>query len=161
MATLLCFPPRQCVCHPGGGGVHGAGALSELHPGHTGVCLRQVPAQESPHPVRRHRNSSRLCGPPSQSACKHRGSEQIYLFIFCFFKLKIHFKLWMCCCAELLNSHLKWLNKDYWCIQAIAFECFFHCTKLQLTRGFCLVLNPSSTTWLSFFNMCFSYGGWL
>lgn len=67
----------------------------------------------------------------------------------CFFKLKIHFRLWMCCCAELLDSHLKWLNKDYWCIQAIAFECFFHCTKLQLTRGFCLVLNPTSTTWLS------------
>lgn len=60
----------QCVCHPGGGGVHRAGALPKLYPGHAGVCLWEVPAQESPHSLRCYRNSGRLSGSPPQSACK-------------------------------------------------------------------------------------------
>lgn len=85
LASWLCFAlPTQCVCHPGGGGVHGAGSPPERHPGHAGVCLWEVPAQESPHLVRRHRNPSGLCGPPSQSSCKW--TEQIcWVFFFFFF----------------------------------------------------------------------------
>lgn len=41
----------QCVCHPGGGGVHRAGSLPELHPGHAGFCFWEVPAQEPAHPL--------------------------------------------------------------------------------------------------------------
>lgn len=48
--------------------MHRAGALPELHPGHAGLCLWEVPAQESPHPVRCHRNTGGFSGSPSQSA---------------------------------------------------------------------------------------------
>lgn len=60
----------QCICNLGGRGMHRAGAISELHSGHSGLCFREVPAQESAHPVWCHRNSGRFSGSPSQSACE-------------------------------------------------------------------------------------------
>lgn len=58
--------PIQCLCHFGGGGLHRAGALSGIHPGHSGVCFQQIPAQKSSHSLRCHRNTCRLSGAPSQ-----------------------------------------------------------------------------------------------
>lgn len=63
-----CFSQR--VCDLGGRGVHGAGPLPELYPRHACVCVWKISTQESPHPLRRNRDSGRLSGPSPQSICK-------------------------------------------------------------------------------------------
>ena len=54
--------------------MHRAGSLPGLHPGHAGVRLQQVPAQEPAHPLRRHRNPGRLGGTPPQQAGRPGGT---------------------------------------------------------------------------------------
>ncbi|XP_075594282.1 transportin-2 isoform X2 [Balearica regulorum gibbericeps] len=61
----------QRLRHVGGGGVHGAGAVPQLHPGHPGLRLRQVPAQKPADPLRRHWDPRRLRGAPPQPAGVH------------------------------------------------------------------------------------------
>lgn len=63
---LILIPPDQCLCYFGRGGLHRAGALPGVHPGHSGVRFQQVPAQKSAHSLRRHWNTRGLCGAPSQ-----------------------------------------------------------------------------------------------
>lgn len=48
---LTLSPPTQRLRHTGGGGLHRAGAVPQFHPGHTSLCLRQVPAQEPADPL--------------------------------------------------------------------------------------------------------------
>lgn len=54
-SLISCWP--QCLRHPGGGGVHGASAVPQLHPGHAGFRFWEISAQESADPLRRYRNA--------------------------------------------------------------------------------------------------------
>lgn len=93
--------PSQCICHFGGGSLHRAGALSGIHPGHTGVCVQQVPTQKSAHSLRRHRNARGFCGAPSQQT-----------------SMQIEISAWILICFRRDFSGLFFLRNTFrcWCL---------------------------------------------